>query len=212
MPAAAIVGAAVVGAGATLIAGSKAAKAQKQAATQQIDYAERRDEQTRADYAPWREAGSRALSILDRTYGTNGQPGDRSAFETSPGYEFRRDEGLRATDRSFASRGLLNSGAADKARMRYGEGLAASEYGDWWNRTAGLAGVGQAATNSTTQAGMGYAGMANNAIGQAGAARASSYANTGSAINSGINNVLSAYLYSRNGGFGGGGKCQIHTA
>lgn len=202
MPAAAVVGAAVIGAGATMIAGSKAAKAQKNAANAQIAYAERRDEQTRTDYAPWRQVGASALDRLAGEYGLNGQPAS-SQFTTSPGYEFRRDEGIKAVERSAASRGLLGSGAAVKAVERFAEGNAASEYGDYWNRLSGLAGTGQAATNSTAQAGMGYTSMINNATQQAGNARASSYANTGSAINTGINNVLSAYLYSRGGGFGG---------
>ena len=84
--------------------------------------------------------------------------------------------------------------------QRYGEGLAASEYGDWWNRLAGMAGVGQAATNTTVAAGQNATNGITSAIGAAGNARASSYANTGSAINSGLNNIMSAYLYNRGWG------------
>lgn len=193
---AALIGSAVIGAGASAISGSKAAKAQKNAAAQQVAEQRRQYDQTRTDLAPWRTAGSNALDILMRTQG-----GDMSGFTTSPGYQFRQQEGLKAIDRSNAARGLLNSGAADKARMRYGEGLAGAEFGDWWNRLAGVAGVGQAATNTTAAAGQNAANNISNAYQQAGNARASSYANTGSAVNSGINNVLSAYLFSQ-GGFG----------
>ena len=188
----------MLGAGASLISGNKAAKAQKQAADAQVAESRRQYDLTRADYAPWRTAGADALGMLTRTYGIGGGTPDMSAFTASPGYQFRRDEGLRAIDRNRAARGLLNSGAADKARMTYGEGLAAGEFDSWWNRVAGVAGVGQNATNATAAAGQNYTSMINNATQQSGNARASSYANTGSAINSGINNVLSAYLYSRN--------------
>lgn len=197
-PAVAIAGAAVVGAGATMYAGSKAAKAQKNAANQQIAEQRRQYDQDRADWAPWRAAGESALSRL--TAEMSGGP--TTAFVASPGYQFRMSEGQKAIDRNRAARGLLNSGAADKARIAYGEGLAASEYGDWWNRNAGLAGVGQNATAATSQAGQNATNNITNALGQAGQARASSYANTGSAINSGMNNVLAAYLYQKGGGFG----------
>ena len=108
---------------------------------------------------------------------------------------------MKAAERSAAARGLLGSGAALKGIQRYGEGLASAEYGDWWNRNAGLAGVGQAATDATANDGQQATNQITGAIGQAGQARASSYANTGSAINSGINNVLSAYLAHQGGLF-----------
>jgi hypothetical protein len=190
-------GSSLLGAASSLIGGNKAAKAQKKAADAQIAESRRQYDQTRADYAPWRAAGESALARItaDMT-----DPMHR-AFTTSPGYDFRLSEGVKAAERSASARGLLKSGAAMKGIQRYGEGLAAAEYGDWWNRNAGLAGVGQQATGSTTQAGQFATSNINNAYQQQGNARASSYANTSSAVNSGINNVLSAYLFSRTPGF-----------
>lgn len=202
-PAVAIAGAAVVGAGAQIISGNKAAKAQQQAADQQVAESRRQYDQDRADLAPWRAAGQSALSKMSAAYGLNGQPAatpEQLGFTTSPGYQFRLDQGVQAAERSAAARGLLGSGAAMKAVQRYGEGLAASEYGDWWNRLAGIAGVGQAATNTTVAAGQNATNGITSAIGAAGNARASSYANTGSAINSGLNNIMGAYLYNRGWG------------
>lgn len=203
MPAAAIVGAAVVGAGSSLIAGNKAAKAQKNYADQQIAESRRQYDQDRADLAPWRNTGSSALARLAGEYGLNGQQ-QQSQFQADPGYQFRLTEGNKAIERSAAARGLLNSGATLKAANNYAQDTASAEYGNYWNRLAGLAGVGQAATNATVGAGQNAVGNINNAYQQAGNARASSYANTGSAINSGINNALSAYLFNRAGGFGTG--------
>ncbi len=211
MVAVAIGAAAVVGAGTTLATGSKAAKAQKNAANQQITESRREYDTSRADYAPWRDTGKAALDRMASIYGLNPTAGgsgapatapDYSSFYASPDYNFRYGEGLKAIDRGAAASGLLHSGAAVKAEERFGSGIAAGEFGNYWNRLAGVAGVGQAATDTTTQAGMNATGQINNAYQQAGNARASSYANTGSAVNSGINNVLSAYLYSRGGGFG----------
>ena len=218
--AAAIGGAAVIGGAATAYAGSKAAKAQKKGAEQQaasaqaqIEEERRQYDQTRADFAPYRETGYAALDKLSGMYGLKSSTSPLgyagSDFQTSPGYEFRRSEGLRGIDRGLAARGLLNSGGADRARMRYADGLASSEYDTYANRLAAMAGVGQSATGSTAAAGQSATagiGQANQSIGQAavnaGNARASSYANTGSAINGSVSNLASLYLYNQGGGFG----------
>lgn len=89
-----------------------------------------------------------------------------------------------------------------KSLNDYAQGTASSEFENYANRLAALAGVGQSATNSTSAAGQ---NMANNVSANqmaAGQARASAYQNVGSAINGGVQNVASAYLY--NQGFGGG--------
>ncbi len=202
-PAAAIAGAAVVGAGASIISGNKASNALKQSADQSVAEQRRQYDQNRLDFAPWREAGQSALSKMSAAYGLNGQAPatpEQLGFTTSPGYQFRLNQGVQAAERSAASRGLLGSGAAMKAVQRYGEGLAASEYGDWWNRLAGIAGVGQAATNSTVAAGQAATNNISAALGAAGNARASSYANTGSSINGAMSNVIGAYLYNQGRG------------
>lgn len=195
--AAAIAGAAVVGAGASIISGNKAAKAQKDAANASIVESRRQYDQDRADYAPWRATGESALARLNTAMADP----SKSAFTTSPGYQFRVGEATKAVQNSAAARGLLKSGATMKALDRYTQGIASDEYNNWWNQNAGLAGVGQAAVNATSQAGQNASNNIISATNNAGNARASSYANTGSAINSGINNVLSAYLFQQGGGF-----------
>ncbi len=208
MPAAAIIGASVIGGVTSVISGNKASNAQVKAQDQAIAEQRRQYDQTRADYAPWRDTGQAALSRLASIYGLWGGPAtgtmspdgtwtqdsDFSSFYASPDYEFRMAEGVKAIDRSAAARGLLNSGAAVKAQQRFGQGLASAEFGNYWNRLAGLAGVGQAATDSTTAAGTNAANNISNAYINQGNARASAYLNTGSAINGTINNVLGGYL------------------
>lgn len=124
-----------------------------------------------------------------------------SGFEASPGYKFRLSEGLKATERSAAARGGLRSGATLKALQRYGEGLASSEYENYANRLAAMAGIGQSATSSTAAAGAQAAGGISSAYQQAGNARASAYQNTGNAINQTVGNLAGAYLYNK--GYGG---------
>jgi hypothetical protein len=237
----AIGGAALIGGAATVAAGSKAAKAakkgaqaaadaQERAAQLQVEEARRQYDTTRADYAPYRNVGYGALGKLAGMYGVravdaNGKPIPGAAantngygasdFETSPGYQFRLDEGQKAIERSAAARGMLGSGGTLKALTRYAQGVASDEYNNYANRLAALAGVGQSATGSTANAGQAASNAIGNAYGAmgqaqgnaaiaAGNARASSYANLGSAINSGVNNLASLYLYQQGGGFGGG--------
>lgn len=223
-PAIAIAGAAVIGAGATIVAGNKAAKAQKKAVQSAANNERYFYDTTRNDFAYARNAGQSATQALMRAYGlsspTLGSAGSVSGvgteggidsgpyggFFTSPGYEFRRDEGIKALERSASARGLRTgpvqglSGPTAKAVMRYGDGLAASEYDAYTARLAQLAGLGNSATAGTAAAGASAAGNISNALIASGNARASSYANTGSAINSGLNNVMTAYLMAGNGG------------
>jgi hypothetical protein len=207
MVAVAIGGSAILGAGASIIGGNKAAKAQEKASAASIAEERRQYDLTRADYAPWRTAGAGAVGRLEEAYGLKPSTQPYGGFFTSPGYEFRRDEGIKAIERSASARGLRTgpvdglSGPTAKSIMRYGEGLAASEYDAYTARLAQLAGLGQSATAGTAAAGSQATSNISNALINSGNARASSYANTASSINSGLNNVMTAYLM--RGAFGG---------
>ncbi len=205
--AAAVVGSAVVGAGASLAASSKASKAQTQAATQaqQTEMAnlalqERLFNQQREDQQPWRQAGIGALAQLTEMT----QPGyDFTALRNDPGYQFREQQGLRALTASLNGRGLSESGAAMKEAIRFGQDRGAEEFGNRFNRLSSLAGIGQTATNNTQQASQQFGGQAAQSYGaqagnlrDLGNARASSYANTGAAI-SGLANSVGQYAMMR---------------
>ncbi len=104
---------------------------------------------------------------------------------TDPGYGFRFDEGQRAIERSAAARGMGLSGGILRELARYGQGIGSAEYGNVYNRIAGIAGLGQTGQSLTAQAGMNSAnqqgGYLQN-IGDANAAgtlgRASAYGDT----------------------------------
>lgn len=226
-PALAIAGAAVVGAGATMIAGNKAAHAQEQAAQLATNEQQRQYDQSRADLAPWRAAGTTALGSLMSAYGIGGGPrlgsagntpgaqgteggidngsGAYGGFFESPGYRWMRDQGMQAIEKSQAAQGLLGSGATIKEEQRYAEGLASGDFDKYTSGLAGIAGLGQSGTSQTVSAGTTAANNISQNLIASGNARASSYANTGSAVNSGINNVMSAYLMNNMGMFGRSG-------
>lgn len=221
MPVAAVIGAAVIGAGASIISGNKAAKAQTQATAAntalqlaQNAEAKRQYDLGRADLAPYRDAGYTALGQL----GTGTQTGgdfNRSFgladFVKDPGYAFRQQEGQRGVEASAAARGGILSGGALKALSRYNQDYASGEYGaaygrfnndmtSRYNRLAGLAQTGQTATNSGIASGNALTGQlqtgVNNISGNNNAAanaRASSYVNTGNAISGAANQISSLF-------------------
>lgn len=55
-------------------------------------------------------------------------------FQADPGYQFRLNEGMKATNAGYGARGLLKSGAAMKGIAGYASGLASQEYGNFFNR------------------------------------------------------------------------------
>ena len=108
----------------------------------------------------------------------------REAFDrffTSPDYQFRLNEGIRNLDSSAASRGMLMSGNQLRDITQYGQGLAAGEYGNYYNRMAGIAGLSQ-----PTDFG-GFAGMGAGTMGQLMGARGDLTANLGNISGAGAN-------------------------
>ena len=217
----AVVGSAVIGAGASAISASKAAKAQSKAAARASDNTreqmllqQQQYEQDRADLAPYREAGYTALGKIGAGTAAGGEFNRNFTmddYQADPGYAFRLEQGTRGLDASASARGGVLSGGALKALARYNQGEASQEYGaaynrwaqnttDRYNRLASIAGVGQTATNSGIAAGAnnqaaqaaGTAQIAQNTLG-AGNARASQYVATGNAIGQGVGNIAQYY-------------------
>lgn len=120
-------------------------------------------------YKPYTTTGGSALNALARNYGLdyveNGQTvkgtgqADFSAFEASPDYNFRRNEGLRDIVGASSSQGLRDSGAAEKAKITYASNLASGEYGSYISRLQALANTGLSATNSAVSTANSYAGQ-----------------------------------------------------
>ena len=177
-------------------------------------------EQTRQDQMPWLNTGEKALNRLAALQGigspsgghigflTQSSPGATRSnameqFYTSPGYQFRREQGLDAMQNSAAARGTLSSGNTLKALQSYGDGLASQEFNNYSNRLASLAGVGQTAATNLGALGANAAGQAGNATMAAGAARASGYVGQANAFNGGLNQLsqLGGYM-----NWGGGGS------
>ncbi len=139
--------------------------------------------QTRADQAPWRIAGTEAVNKL--TGLVEAGPGK---YEESPYYDWLMGEGTKARERAASAKGMLASGAEQKALTEYGQNLASTDYGNWldrWYRSLtpwqSLAGLGQTSVQQTGQLGQQTAnqmGQYTMAGGQAQAAGQLGVANT----------------------------------
>lgn len=106
---------------------------------------------------------------------------DYSNFLASPDYQFRRQQGTQGIERSASARGLTGSGNALAALADYNSNLAAGEFGNYFNRQAALAGLGQTAVNTATTAGMNSSNGISAALQNSANARASGIGDAGDA-------------------------------
>ncbi len=111
---------------------------------------------------PYNEIGLNAQKALSGNLAQGFNPSDLSS---DPGYQFRMAESQKALDRSLASTGMTQSGAAIKAAQDRAQGLAATEYGDAYNRWLAqnqqLANVGNQGLNAAGALGNVYVGQGN---------------------------------------------------
>jgi hypothetical protein len=122
--------------------------AQRDALDQQLALQTQVYQQSRADFAPYREAGTANVNQLNTLLGLGGNTGaaDYGKYATAeftpemfakgvdPGYAFRLSEGLKGLDRQAAARGGLISGNALKAASGYAGDQASQEYQNAFNR------------------------------------------------------------------------------
>lgn len=138
-------------------------------------------DQGAAAFQPYSSTGTQALSQIAAFLGLQGPEAARAAldgFQTSPGFQFRMDQGTQALDRSASARGGLYSGAAGKALTEFGQGLASEEYNNTLARLMELAGMGfQGATGIA-----GIAGDRANTRAKFSGARADALLGTGGAM------------------------------
>lgn len=163
----------------------RAADASVRGAQLAVDEQRRQFDLSRQDAQPWMQAGQNALAQLQ----------DPNAFQRSPGFNFLQQQGMQGIERSAAARGGAASGNALKALAQFNTGLAQQDYGNWWNRQAGLANVGQASQQQTAALGAQTAGNIGNALIGAGDARASGIVAGANSLSQGIAGAFDAYNY-----------------
>jgi len=221
MVAAAIGGSAVLGSATSLIGGSMQQQSASDANAAQLQMYN----QMRSDLMPYMQTGQSANSALANLTGINTDNPltspllspikmDEATLETTPGYQFNLQQGLKSVQNSAAARGLGSSGAALKGAASYATGLADSTYQNQFNnaltnqnnqfsRLMGLTQLGQNSAAGVGQQGITTGqGIASNDIG-AGNAGAASLIGAGNSLGSlsnayALNNLTGGNL------FGGG--------
>ena len=221
------------GMNAQIEAGDRAAALEAQSAADQLKLQREIWEKQQADYKPYLEQGTWGINRLgdlmkqgsgqlnnpfDTYLASKGLAGGK--FDTSnPAYQFQLKQGQQALDRSSAARGMGYSGAQMKASQEYGQGLASQQYdkeynrasgefGDYFNRLAGLSQGGQQAAGSMANAGSQYANSASNTfgnlsnaqtgiLGQQANARASGYTANANALSGGLNSLTNLYALNK---------------
>jgi hypothetical protein len=166
--------------------------------------------QQRQDLMPWATTGGLANTASTDLLGLNGPDAATAAmanYQTSPGYQWQLGQGLRAVDAGAAAKGMLRSGATLKAEQTFGQGLANTDFGQYYNRLFDLSQLGEKAA-----AGQGAGALqAGHDIAAtdiaAGGAQASIYGNTAKGIQTGINQLSNMF----NSGGGGGGYTDSGT-
>lgn len=91
------------------------------------------NKQTTGDYLDLSKLGANAYADATGVNGADGSARATEAFRTSPGYEFSRDQGLQALERTGAKYGRADSGQTDLDMLKYGTGFADQEYQQWIN-------------------------------------------------------------------------------
>jgi len=185
-------------------AAGRAADVQAQATQAAQDAQERMFNKQIELQEPFRQAGITALNKLIplSDYTKFGQ----EQFQQDPGYAFRLSEGMKALDRTAASRGGLLSGATLKGAQRYGQEMGSQEYMNAFNRyqternaqlnpLQSLAGVGQTATGALTNAYGAYGAQTGQNLQDVASARASGYLGGQNALSSALGQAGQMYQY-----------------
>lgn len=219
----AVIGSAIIGAGASIYASGEAADAQRDAANAGIDAQRQMYNQTRSDLTPYRVAGTDALTDLNSRlpYLTSDIDVTKSLQDPNStpakAYDFTRTQGLKATQNAAAARGLGVSGAALKGAATYATGLADNTYKSLfdmenvnrtnaYSRLKGLVDTGQSAAAQTAAVGAGTANQISSLSVGAGNAAAAAANAQGGAISNLANNIggYAAYKGLYGGGNNGG--------
>jgi hypothetical protein len=207
---------AAIGAGGSLIAGNMAAKGAKSAANTAADTNLEMFNRNEARLAPFTSTGTSALSQLAQIFGFGpGGGGPNAAAATAqlsqfPGFQFGRDQGVQALDRSAASRGLVRSGAQLQDVQKFGTDYAMQQA--WAPYISGL----EYASTLGENAAAGTGTLGTTAAGQAGQAQLTGGLDAASAQGNGVANVtntlqssLQQYALQHGGGAAGGGVATL---
>lgn len=205
------IGAQILGASMGSDAAKGAADTQAQSAREALDLQRSIYNDSVARSKPFYDTSVGANSKLSTLLGLASGEGEGSLlkrfsetdFEADPGYQFRKDEGMKAVDNSGAARGMSLSGGTLKALQKYGQGFASNEYNNAYtrfnndqnsqfNKLSSTAGGGQVANNVNSLA-TNFGQNAGNLITDTGNAQAAGQVGSANSWSNGLQGVVNNY-------------------
>lgn len=108
-------------------------------------------------------AGAQANALLGLGGDTTAANDALAAYKASTGYAGRLQEGYNAVNTGYAARGALESGAAQKAILAYGQQQASGEFNNYLGQLNNQQSAGLNALGQVTGAGASYANQVSNA-------------------------------------------------
>lgn len=198
-----------------LIGGSKAKKASRRAEAAQIEAAEkgiaeqrRQFDVTRADFAPYMQSGIGGLSGLSDLIGINGADAQSAGLvniQNSPALASIIRNGEEAILANGSATGGLRGGNMQRGLADFRADAFSDQLTQQIARLAGLAGLGQGATDSVSAFGANASNNVTDLLGQQGQARANGLLARGG-INASLWNNVGAFGDSIVSSFMGGGS------
>lgn len=157
-------------------AASAAGRLQSEATLAGVDETRRQFDITQGNLAPILETGNLARDQQAALLGLSGQEAQNAAFAAfneSPGQAFLRNRQERALLRNTAAIGGLGGGNVRTALQQQAVGNAQKDFGNQFNRLAGISGAGQTATATGGQLGAQSSNQIAQLLGQGAQAQAS---------------------------------------
>jgi hypothetical protein len=178
--------------GVTSFYGRRNRKKEREAQLQQAELDRRARVKYKKDLAAWESKGQQLKSVSEtsiQTYSPTAQ------LEKTPGYQFRMQQGQKATNAMSSAQGDVLSGQGIKRLQENAQGLASQEYGNEFNRLLALSGIGQNATTTQGNIGIGAGTNLANLNVQQGQNQAQYYSNLNDLTQGATTNL--AYLNAR---------------
>lgn len=195
----------LVGGGTSLLGGLSGNRAARDAARQQREAAaaslaenQRQFNIGQQNLAPWLRSGRAALGEQTALMGLGGDTeGAMRSLQTSPGYQFRMNQGENQLNSGLAARGGMGSGKGMVAGQRFAQGFASNEYGNRLSQLANMSGAGQQTAggmaNLGSQFGQNQGNIMQNSANAQGAAGIAGANNTQSSLLGGVQAGLGMY-------------------
>lgn len=188
--AAAVLGSAVIGGGASIFGASKAANAQTSAANQANETQKAMFQNALQYTTPFMKMGADAIPWLQKL--TTPGPDQTAALEATPGYQFNLSQGEKAITNQETMKGL--SGNTLRAGGAFASGLASNTWSDVVNKLISQVGIGSQAAGNV----MGNSTMVGGQLGAnitgAGNAQAGADIAGANAVSGGVGNISNALM------------------